>query len=299
MKNNDTFKDQVTKISTDESLMETARHGSEAYPFHYYYENLALFDFNCVDWHWHSEFEFVYIESGNVEFNVGTDNFELTCGEGIMINSRVLHRMSSDDEAIIPNFLFHPSFIASSESLIYEKYVFPIISSQTKYVIFRPDIPWQAEALTIMKDIILLQDAESIDELLVSSYVQKLWSLIAGNGTFISQENVESSFKQNRLQLMMQYIHLNYDKDIDLEDISSSANISKSSALHLFSSNLKITPVNYLISYRLRQAALLLLNTEKKITAIAFETGFSSVDYFCRSFKKAYSLTPTEYRMRG
>ena len=60
------FKNQFTKIITDDSLMETAMHGSEDYPFHYYYENLALFDFHCIDWHWHSELEFVYVESGNV-----------------------------------------------------------------------------------------------------------------------------------------------------------------------------------------------------------------------------------------
>lgn len=48
------FSNQFTKIETDDSLMETVSHGNEAYPFSYYYENLALFDFNCIDWHWHA-----------------------------------------------------------------------------------------------------------------------------------------------------------------------------------------------------------------------------------------------------
>ena len=30
-------------------------HGSQDYPFRYYYEHLAQFDFNCIDWHWHTE----------------------------------------------------------------------------------------------------------------------------------------------------------------------------------------------------------------------------------------------------
>ena len=42
-----------TKIVTDENLMETQSHGSQDYPFRYYYEHLAQFDFNCIDWHWH------------------------------------------------------------------------------------------------------------------------------------------------------------------------------------------------------------------------------------------------------
>ena len=50
------------------------------------------------------------------------------------------------------------------------------------------------------------------------------------------------------------------------------------------------------ICYRLRKAALLLTNTEKKVSAISIETGFSNTDYFCKTFKRMYSLTPTEYR---
>ena len=296
MGSNGTFKDQFTKIFTDENLMEMAQHGSAAYPFHYYYENLALFDFNRVDWHWHTELEFVYAESGNVHFNVGENNFELTCGEGIMINSKAMHRLSSDDDAIIPNFLFHPSFIAPLESLIYEKYVFPVVSSGTEYIIFRPDIPWQKEVLQILISIIHANSTDNVNELLVASFIGKLWLLITDNLKFESGENKGNTRKRSSLMLMMQYIHANYDKDINLDDISSSANISKSSALHLFGDSLKMTPVNYLISYRLKMAALLLLNTEKKITAIALESGFSGIDYFCRSFKKAYGMTPTEYR---
>lgn len=43
------FSNQFTKIETDDSLMETVSHGDKAYPFSYYYENLALYDFHCVD----------------------------------------------------------------------------------------------------------------------------------------------------------------------------------------------------------------------------------------------------------
>ena len=40
-----------SKIITDENLMETVQHGSRNYPFAFYYEDLSLFDFNCVEWH--------------------------------------------------------------------------------------------------------------------------------------------------------------------------------------------------------------------------------------------------------
>ena len=43
------------KITTDETLRETIRHGDSSYPFAYYPENIWQFDFHRIDWHWHSE----------------------------------------------------------------------------------------------------------------------------------------------------------------------------------------------------------------------------------------------------
>ena len=62
-----------TKIITGEDLMETAQHGSTLYPFQFYYEDLSVFDFNCIEWHWHTELEFIYIESGTVTLWIGED----------------------------------------------------------------------------------------------------------------------------------------------------------------------------------------------------------------------------------
>ena len=107
-----------------------------------------------------------------------------------------------------------------------------------------------------------------------------------------------SASSQARLQLMMQYIHQNYSYSISLDDIAGYAGISKSTVLNLFHKYLHITPINYLISYRLNEAARLLSKTEKKVNTISIETGFNNVDYFCRLFKKHYHLTPTEYRKR-
>lgn len=293
------FLNQFTKIETDDSLMETASHGSEDYPFRYYYENLALFDFHCVDWHWHSEFEFVYIEDGHVSFDIGEASFELSTGQGIMINSKILHRLKSENDAIIPNFLFKPSFIAPTESLLYRKYVNPILSSSLEYVIFEKDTAWQSDVLNIIKKIISLQDERNNREISVSIKILQLWLLLLENLSFESFEDQTTINSRARLQLMMQYIHAHFAESISLEDIANSVAISKSSALHLFQTGIKMTPINYLISYRLRQAALLLTGTEKKIASIALESGFNSVDHFCRTFKNTYGITPTDYRKQS
>ena len=145
-----------------------------------------------------------------------------------------------------------------------------------------------------------MQEGVSSCELATASLIQRLWLEIYENAdiTYMKDHINDSASSQARLQLMMQYIHQNYSHDISLEDIAGHARISKSTVLNLFHKYLHITPINYLINYRLNEAARLLSKTEKKISTISDETGFNNVDYFCRLFKKHYHLTPTEYRKK-
>ena len=89
------FNTFYNKIQTDESMMETIQHGNSEYPFQLYYDDLALFDFHCVEWHWHVEFEFVFVQEGTATFWVGEKQFSLGQGTGIFINSKILHRYFS------------------------------------------------------------------------------------------------------------------------------------------------------------------------------------------------------------
>ena len=289
------------KILTDENMMETIQHGSKEYPFHFYYDNLELFDFHCIEWHWHTEFEFVYVETGTVYFGISDKQFALSEGQGVFINSKILHRYFSQGNAIVPNFVLMPYFIAAQDSLIYQKYVLPIMASPMDYQIFSSDIPWQAEVLSLMREMMAAQENASDVELVNSYLIQKIWHILYQNTDVehMGKKENYSASSQARLQLMMQYIHQKFAYNISLSDIADQAKVSKSTALNLFHRYLSISPVTYLVNYRLQEAAKLLASTEKKVTVISKDTGFDSVDYFCKAFKKYYKLTPTEYRKKA
>lgn len=289
------------KILTDENMMETIQHGSKEYPFHFYYDNLELFDFHCIEWHWHTEFEFVYVETGTVYFGISDKQFALSEGQGVFINSKILHRYFSQGKAIVPNFVLMPYFIAAQDSLIYQKYVLPIMASPMDYQIFSSDIPWQAQALSLMREMMAAQEKASDVELVSSYLIQKIWHILYQN-TDVEHMGKKENYSASslaRLQLMMQYIHQKFAYNISLSDIADQAKVSKSTALNLFQRYLGISPVTYLINYRLQEAAKLLASTEKKVTVISKDTGFDNVDYFCKAFKKYYKLTPTEYRKKA
>lgn len=162
------FNTFYNKILTDENMMETIRHSTSAYPFRFYYDNLALFDFHCIEWHWHVEFEFVYVEKGTAMFWVGEKQVTLETGQGLFVNSKILHRFYSKEGAVIPNFVFIATFIAPQSSLIYKKYVEPIEHSTLEGLIFLPEIPWQADVLHVMEKIVKVQKEEKDAELKTS-----------------------------------------------------------------------------------------------------------------------------------
>ena len=286
------------KILTDEEFMEIKPHGSSAYPFQYYYDNLELFDFHCIEWHWHREFEFLYVESGQVLCGIGEKQIILSEGDAIFINSKILHRFYASSGGVIPNFVCMPGFIAPESSLVYKKYILPIISSNMSFQYFQSAEPWQARIIQIMIKIMETQENEKIKELSTLALLQNLWLIFYENVKLSGKEEVQTvdETAQKRVQLMMQYIHENYKQGLSLNEIASHIGVSKSTALHLFQRFLHTTPVNYLIEYRLQAASRLLKNTNKKVKTIAYESGFHNVDYFCRVFKNHYHVTPSEYR---
>lgn len=289
------------KITTDDTLRETLPHGTARYPFAYYPENIWQFDFHRIDWHWHHEFEFLIAAESKICCLAGTDKIDLPKGCGIFINSGVLHRCEAYESACAPNIVFSASLLADETSLLYEKYIAPVISSSVPYQIFDPQMPWQDDILRLLQEIFALQESKAPrSELRTVRLLLHIWDILSGHLQPAARQTALSrpDHRQARLQTMMQYIHDHYEEEITLDMIAASASLSKSGALHIFQSGIHISPVAYLIRYRLSRAAGLLYTTQKAVSVIASETGFTSAGYFCRKFREYYHMSPGEYRQK-
>ena len=146
------------QITTDETLRETVQHGLENFPFCYYLEDVWDFDFHCIDWHWHHDLEFIYVTHGTAICFADGQSIQLPQDFGMFINSGVLHRYEAASSVLLPNIVFSPTLLAEENSLLYEKYIAPILSSHTPFQIFSPEIPWQKKILDLLKQIFSLYE---------------------------------------------------------------------------------------------------------------------------------------------
>jgi two-component system response regulator YesN len=102
--------------------------------------------------------------------------------------------------------------------------------------------------------------------------------------------------KTGRIRPALEYIEINYDRQLTLAEIAKSAHLSISRLSHLFKEQMGITIIDYVTSVRIDHAKRLLLTTDKNCTEICFQVGYNNQSYFTRTFKELVDMTPRQFR---
>ena len=100
----------------------------------------------------------------------------------------------------------------------------------------------------------------------------------------------------NYILKIRSYILENFDKPLNLDELSALAYVSKVQLINKFKKAYGVTPIQFLNNERITQAKKLLKNTNLSITQIAINVGFNDSIYFSNVFKKSMGVTPTHYR---
>lgn len=101
---------------------------------------------------------------------------------------------------------------------------------------------------------------------------------------------------RRRIVVAAHWIEAHAGEAIDLAQAGREAGLSAFHFLRLFAKVIGVTPHQYLICARLRQAARLLAEEDRPITEIAFDIGFGDLSNFVRSFHRAAGMSPREFR---
>ncbi|MFD0678553.1 MULTISPECIES: response regulator transcription factor [unclassified Paenibacillus] len=91
-------------------------------------------------------------------------------------------------------------------------------------------------------------------------------------------------------------INTSRDPNISLESVADSVGVHPVTLSRMFKQQTGMTFVRYLVNCRLKQAAAMLLATDKKFEDISEEIGYIDYRYFRSLFKKEFGMSPTDYR---
>jgi AraC-like DNA-binding protein len=99
-----------------------------------------------------------------------------------------------------------------------------------------------------------------------------------------------------RINIVYKYIQEHYREKITLGDISAKVNMTEEYFSRFFSKMMKKSFFEFLNEYKVNCACKLLIESDKQVSEICYASGFESIPFFYRQFKKFKKVQPKNYR---
>lgn len=99
-----------------------------------------------------------------------------------------------------------------------------------------------------------------------------------------------------RIRIIIHLMEKNLHRELSLEEMAQSVNLSSSRLRHLFKTEVGISPAQYLKTLRMQKAKDLIETTFLNMKQIMNRIGVGDKRHFAKDFKKIYGLTPAQYR---
>lgn len=138
----------------------------------------------------------------------------------------------------------------------------------------------------------LVQEAEQ----LASFY--HILSLLFENETNTSKKITPSHNKELYLRKALNYIDMHYTENISISEIANFVSVDRTYLFNIFKNMLNMSPQQFLLSYRISKAALMLEFSNLSVSEIASYVGYSDPLTFSKMFKKSKHLSPLQYRKK-
>lgn len=245
--------------------------------------------------HYHFNHEIYYLCSGTRKFFINDKVYTASGGDLLMIPKGEIHKttyFATDEE--------HERIAITFSDAMLQKLYMDISKEQVLKAFYGYHITVPEDKRAYLEDLFqkMADEYALYDEYSRTMISQEISELIL---FILRQQKVEHAEKkvdasEHVMEEAAQFIAMHFEEEITLEDISDKYHMSTSYFSRKFKSETGFRFKEYVNALRLKEARILLTESDMSITEIALKCGYENSNYFGDVFKKIEGVSPRDYR---
>jgi len=254
-------------------------------------------------YHFHPEYELTYIIAGSGKRYVGSHMGDFIAGDLVLLGPNLPHcwkleqgeQPQANASAIVVQFdgAFLGDDFFNKNELQHIKKLFQKSSSG---ICFN-----SGTQAMVDKNLEALSKEKNNFRMLIG-LLEILQKLASTNEYVLLDQNMviaeRTLAEQERINPVYAYLVENFRKQVSLDVAAGIANMTTNAFCKYFKKITRKTFMETIIEYRLNYAIQQLVQTDKPISDISFESGFGDVSHFYKTFKQKMHISPLNYRKK-
>jgi AraC-like DNA-binding protein len=259
------------------------------------------------------DYEIVYIMEGAAVITIEDRIYNAQPGELYIISPGVRHSMRTVDQLTLrqPHIHFDLFYTNDSEEVkVCYRLVNKLKEEELQYI--RKDNV-QASGFHFPERLIV-RDRDTVEKLMFSLikehespddftflrskaiFLQLLVHILVENREEKQQSAQSSRLNFENMNVVKEYIKLNYRTKITIEKLAQLSGLSKSHLNKKFKAVFQTSPLKYQMSVKVNKATRLITYSHNNLSEIAVYLGFLDIQHFSKVFKKHMGMNPSEYK---
>ncbi|NLP31227.1 MAG: AraC family transcriptional regulator [Clostridiales bacterium] len=259
--------------------------------------NIRIAKVEEYPFHYHQDVDFIFVLKGEVHLKNVCHNYLLKEGDIFTNSGHEIHGMTATDKENVVA-------IIQISNRFFTQY-FPTLPKACFMTYVKDDKHLKMDILQKMLLCILLEYKKRsfnykntcIEQMIdVIKYLNQYYNLFAFDGQVVVNFKNDNPVIVERVSRIINYVYANHASKITLKDLAEREHLSTFYLSHLIRDYIGINFREFLCFARVEMSEILLLGTDRKISEIAKDVGFSSTSYYIKFFKKWFKHSPEEYR---
>lgn len=251
---------------------------------------------NTFLWHYHPEFELVYVEADAGIRHVGAHISGYTNCDLVLIGANLPHlnfdyRLRSDYHQIV--IQLREDFLGAAVNVAPELASIKQLFKQARLgIAFHGET--RNQAVIKLKRLAQLNAFDQLLELI------GIFQLLAGSSgyTLLNSDDLSIQFflkDKIRMGAIYEYIDANYNKKPDVNVVAEKVHLTTAAFCRYFKRQTNMTFTDFVNQYRIDLAKNMLMQ-DRNVTETCYAVGFESLSYFNKLFNKVVGQNPSDYK---